>query len=163
MMVMFYAPWCHYSKAFKPEFEKAAQKLKEIGEDGVGLAKVDVDSQKALTAEYAVRKYPTVIVFKGGKVFSTYFGNRDEDAIVGYMSSMSQPEPFSTVIRVYYGTPQNMGIALTCLVLLLVAFCSCCCWCCCFRKLARQDKNVAVSYDKGEDSDSSTSCSSSLG
>eukprot|EP00415_Alexandrium_ostenfeldii_P002964 UN2964 len=68
-MVMFYDPSSPDSKALKPKFEKAAQKLEELGQDGVALAEVDATSQEAVATKYVIQRCPTVVVFKGGEVY----------------------------------------------------------------------------------------------
>ncbi|MES1921614.1 hypothetical protein MHBO_003141, partial [Bonamia ostreae] len=77
-LVEFYAPWCGHCKNLKPEYIKAAKELKDI----IPLAAVDADEQsnKALAAKYEIKGFPTLKLFKNGKVAD--FGARTADEIV---------------------------------------------------------------------------------
>ena len=60
--VLFYATWCPYSQRFLPIFEEYA---KSNPNECVRLI---VDDEPEAFEEYAVEYYPTVIMFKKGKV-----------------------------------------------------------------------------------------------
>lgn len=61
-LVLFYASWCPYSMQFLPVFEKHAERREEC------FARIVVDGNEALFDEHDVQVYPSVLVFRNGKV-----------------------------------------------------------------------------------------------
>jgi len=87
-LVMFYAPWCGHCKQFEPQFQAAAEKLK----DNVPLIKVDIsaDINAKLGEEQQIAGFPTIKLFREGKA-TLYGGERTTDAIVDYMQKRTGP------------------------------------------------------------------------
>ncbi|KAL5733486.1 hypothetical protein ACOSP7_032828 [Xanthoceras sorbifolium] len=81
VMVVFYAPWCYWSKKLVPEYAAAATELKGTE---VVLAKVDADKEKALANKYEVQGYPSLDFFVGGVDLEHYYYNRNREALVNY-------------------------------------------------------------------------------
>jgi len=60
--VLFYATWCPFSRAFLPIFEEYSKSNPEE------CLSVIVDEEPDVCEEYGVEYYPTVLMFKKGKV-----------------------------------------------------------------------------------------------
>jgi thioredoxin 1 len=61
-LVLFYATWCPFSQRFLPIFEEYARDNPEE------CISVVVDDRPDVCEEYSIEYYPTVILFKKGKV-----------------------------------------------------------------------------------------------
>ena len=60
--VLFYASWCHFSQAFLPIFQEYARSNPKE------CISIVVDDKPDLCDKYAIEYYPTVVLFKKGKV-----------------------------------------------------------------------------------------------
>ncbi|GJQ66743.1 ERp60 [Trypoxylus dichotomus] len=90
-LVMFYAPWCGHCKKLKPEFEIATQKLIDSNIPAT-LIKVDCTKLGKETCNLnKIDGYPTLKVFRSGKVAQTYTGPRNAEGIVEFMKMQTEP------------------------------------------------------------------------
>lgn len=65
--VLFYAPWCKYSRAFLPHFDTLHATAQDLGD--IALGKLDVsqdDDSAALAKQMQVQSYPTLVLFRHG-------------------------------------------------------------------------------------------------
>jgi len=73
VIVDFWAPWCAPCLAITPVLESLAREQA----DKLKVARVNVDEQPELAAQYQIRAIPTLYVFNNGKV---------ADMIIGFLS-----------------------------------------------------------------------------
>jgi thiol-disulfide isomerase/thioredoxin len=60
--VLFYASWCHFSQEFLPVFREYAKKHPDE------CVSVLIDDRPDLCDKYSIDYYPTVLLFKKGKL-----------------------------------------------------------------------------------------------
>lgn len=74
----FWAPWCEPCKALTPVLEKVAA---DYADKGVVLAKVNVDEQKVIAAQFRVQSIPTVYALFQGQLVADLTPARSESQI----------------------------------------------------------------------------------
>jgi thiol-disulfide isomerase/thioredoxin len=88
--VLFYAPWCKYSRAFLPQFD--ALRTDAQGLDDITLGKLDVtqdDDSAALAKQMQVQSYPTLVLFRHG-VPAKYSGEYSADDVSVALRNMGE-------------------------------------------------------------------------
>ncbi|HKL61396.1 MAG: thioredoxin [Acholeplasmataceae bacterium] len=64
VLVDFWATWCRPCQMQGPIVDQLASEVKDLAV----VAKLNVDDQQELAAEYKVMSIPTLVVFKNGKI-----------------------------------------------------------------------------------------------
>jgi len=82
VLVDFWAPWCGPCKMQGPILDKVAE---AIGDKAV-IAKVNVDENAPIAAQFGVRSIPTLILFKDGEKTQDFIGVQQEADLVELLS-----------------------------------------------------------------------------
>ncbi|CEM10172.1 unnamed protein product [Vitrella brassicaformis CCMP3155] len=92
VMVMFYAPWCYWSRMLLPDYDKAAEKL-AMHDPPVKLIKVDCTRNFVVAEKYGVHEYPTLKFFTDGSIHE-YHGGRGVNEIVNWVNRQLEKEHY---------------------------------------------------------------------
>lgn len=85
VVVTFWAGWCDPCREFTPIIE--AESAKFTGK--IKFVNINVDENKKLAKQLAVKGIPTMMVFKGGKVVSSDTGKLSRDKVTAILSSVA--------------------------------------------------------------------------
>ena len=77
VVVDFWAEWCGPCKMIAPALEEIA---KELG-GKVKIAKLNIDENPELAAQFGVRSIPTLMIFKGGEMADMKVGAAPKTAL----------------------------------------------------------------------------------
>ncbi len=84
VLVDFWAEWCGPCRLMTPIVE-------EIGNEYAGkaiVAKVDVDSNNSISAQYGIRNIPTILFFKNGQVADKQVGAVAKSTLVNKLNAL---------------------------------------------------------------------------
>ncbi len=82
VVVDFWAEWCGPCKMIAPALEEISA---ELG-GKVKIAKVNVDENPELAAQYGVRSIPMLVMFKGGQVADQSVGATPKTALSAWIN-----------------------------------------------------------------------------
>ena len=83
VLIDFWAEWCGPCKMIAPSLEEIATEL--AGK--VKVAKLNIDENPELAAQFGVRSIPTLAIFKGGEVADISIGAKPKTALSNWISS----------------------------------------------------------------------------
>ena len=85
VLVDFWAEWCGPCKALSPLLDEIAEEKGNTAK----IAKVNVDGNQELAAEFGVRSIPLLLFFKGGERVDEMVGVASKDAIIAKLDALA--------------------------------------------------------------------------
>ena len=79
----FWAPWCAPCKRVLPIIESAAQASEQVV-----FAKVNVDENREIAAEYGIRGIPTLLLFKNSELIATHVGEITKTELESFINDI---------------------------------------------------------------------------
>ena len=83
VVVDFWAEWCGPCKMIGPHLEEISDEMAGT----VKVAKLNIDENPELAAQYGVRSIPTLVMFKNGEPASIQVGAKPKSALVEWVKS----------------------------------------------------------------------------
>ena len=81
VVVDFWAEWCGPCKMIAPSLEEISNEM-----DNVRIAKVNIDENPDIAAQYGVRSIPTLMLFKNGEHADTMVGAQSKSKLVDWIN-----------------------------------------------------------------------------
>jgi thioredoxin 1 len=83
VLVDYWAEWCGPCKAIAPHLDAAAQEF----QGKLQIAKMNVDDNRNVPAQFGIRGIPTLMIFKGGELAATKVGALTKAQLTDFISS----------------------------------------------------------------------------
>jgi thioredoxin 2 len=84
VLLFLWAPWCPYCRMLTPITERLAQDL----EGRVKVAKMNIDENRVIPAQYTVQGVPTLLLFRDGKLIDRMVGVLSKEEIERRLKSL---------------------------------------------------------------------------
>ena len=81
VVVDLWAPWCGPCRFISPALEEVARRRKGL----IKLVKVNVDDHPGISARFAVRGIPTLLLFRNGQLVARSVGARGADELQAWI------------------------------------------------------------------------------
>ena len=78
VLIDFWAPWCGPCRTQGPILDQVAARI----QDRAIVAKVNVDEETKLAAQFGIQAIPTLVVMKGGKVVQRFTGVQPAETLI---------------------------------------------------------------------------------
>ncbi|MDM7849594.1 thioredoxin [Pseudochrobactrum kiredjianiae] len=85
VVVDFWAEWCGPCKMIAPALEEISSEM--AGQ--VKIAKVNIDENPELAAQYGVRSIPTLLLFKNGEIAANMVGAAPKSRLADWIKASS--------------------------------------------------------------------------
>jgi protein disulfide-isomerase-like protein len=85
-IVLYYVPWCPHCKNVMPEWKKLEAKTESEEVNNTTVKKVDCEQQPEEAQKQKVEGFPTILLFKDGKVIN-YDGERTAEALKEFIKN----------------------------------------------------------------------------
>ncbi|MCP3053884.1 thioredoxin [Aurantimonas marianensis] len=82
VVVDFWAEWCGPCKMIAPSLEEISNEM-----DNVRIAKVNIDENPDIAAQFGVRSIPTLMLFKNGEPASVQVGAQSKSKLVDWIKA----------------------------------------------------------------------------
>lgn len=80
VVVDFWAEWCGPCKMIAPSLEEISEEMADIE-----VAKVNIDENPDLAAQFGVRSIPTLLLFKNGEPAAVQIGAQSKSKLVDWI------------------------------------------------------------------------------
>ncbi|KAL8274628.1 hypothetical protein Esti_001457 [Eimeria stiedai] len=84
-LVLFYAPWCHWSRATLPEFDAVARFMAKVASRPIVLGKVNCDENPLTQKAEHILEYPIIKLYIDGRP-KQYIGGRRRTQIFAWLN-----------------------------------------------------------------------------